>query len=91
MNRGGGRGVVSIARPGQCYLCRKRPGSEQYRKLWACHQCVLSREVQDAFLIVLMVAIMATLVAMYARRHGYCRFCPDVPMPVLHLVHNWTH
>ncbi|HEY1975245.1 MAG TPA: hypothetical protein VGG89_01700 [Candidatus Baltobacteraceae bacterium] len=52
---------------------------------------MFARDVQDAFLIILMVACMMTLVGMVARRNGYCPRCPDVPMPVLRVIHAWTH
>jgi hypothetical protein len=59
--------------------------------MWACRQCLLSRDVQDAFLLVLMIVCMATIVGMVAKRTGHCYQCPDVPMPVLRLIHAWTH
>jgi hypothetical protein len=83
--------LPAVHRPGICYHCRQRPGTVHLRGLWACRRCLLSRDVKDAFLIVLMVVCMATIVAMVFKRTGYCRDCPDVPMPVLHVISEWTH
>ena len=83
--------LPEVIRPGICYYCRNRAGTEHYRGMWACKRCLLARDVQDAFLIVLMVVCMATIVGMVAKRNGYCPLCPDVPMPVLRVLHACTH
>lgn len=80
-----------VTRPGICYYCRNRPGTVHYRGMWSCRRCLMARDVQDAFLIVAMIVCMMTIVSMVAKRNGYCPQCPDVPMPVLHLIHAWTH
>lgn len=80
-----------VTRPGICYYCRHRPGTVHYRGMWSCRPCLLARDVQDALLIIVMIVCMMTIVGMVAKRNGYCTLCPDVPMPVLHLIHAWTH
>ena len=80
-----------VTRPGICYYCRKRAGTESYRSLFACKQCVLAKDVQDALVMIVLVVVMATLVGMTARRIGHCKWCPDVPMPVLHLLNKALH
>lgn len=83
--------LPKVTRPGICYYCRHRSGTVHYRGMWSCRRCLWARDVQDAFLIVVMIVCMATIVGMVAKRNGYCRLCPDVPMPVLHFIRAWTH
>jgi hypothetical protein len=59
--------------------------------MWSCPQCLLSRDIQDAVLIVIMVVFLAIVIGMVAKRNGLCSRCPDVPMPVMRVIHAWTH
>ena len=84
--------LPTVTRPGICYYCRKRPGTEHTSSgVWACRRCLRARDLQDSLLLIAMIVCMVTIVGMVAKRNGYCWVCPDVPMPVLKFIQAWTH
>ena len=50
-----------VPRPGQCYLCSKRPGTEFYRSFWVCKRCLFLTDVKDGIAIVIMLGAIVAL------------------------------
>jgi len=81
----------AVPRPGQCYLCRKRPGTEFYRGLWACKHCLLVTDVKDAIAIVVMlgaIVIFGWVVLTYKPVRTVVHdtvHVPPVHLPALHV------